>query len=76
MPENHHHNSDIRRMKEEIHQLADQQVKIMTTAALSGMTSDEANAYESRHQRIRRLLQELQSLQKRTRRRRPIGFSH
>lgn len=74
MPENHHRNVHIRHMREEIHQLADQQVKVMTTAVLSGMTSDEAKAYESRHERIRSLLKELQFLQKRnSRRRRAIG---
>jgi len=62
-------------MREEIHQLADEQVKAMTAAALDGMTMDEANAYESRHERIRYLLGELQSLQKRnSRRRRPFRF--
>jgi len=62
-------------MREEIHQLADEQVKAMTTAALSGMTNDEAYAYESRHERIRRLLKELQSLQTRNSRgRRPMSF--
>lgn len=78
MPENHHHNlTTIRRIREEIHQLADEQVKTMTAAALSDVTNDEANAYESRHERIRRLLGELQSRQQRNRRRRrPISFSH
>jgi hypothetical protein len=77
MPENHHYNSEtIRRMKQEIHQLADEQVKAMTTAALSGMANDEAKRYERRHERMRHLLGELQSLQKRKSRRRPIGFSH
>ena len=64
-------------MREEIHQLAHEQVKAMTTAVLSGMTNDQANAYERRHERMRRLLGELQSLQKRNgRRRRPISFFH
>lgn len=76
MSENPHRNLRIRHMREEIHQLANQQVTVMTAAALRGMTSDEAEAYESRHERIRYLLKELQFLKKGNgRRRRAISSS-
>jgi hypothetical protein len=50
-------------MTEEIYRLADEQAKALKRAAFLGITMNEANACDSRRERISRLVAEIEQLQ-------------
>jgi len=58
------HTSAIKRMTEEIYSLAEEQTKALKAATFLGMTTNEANEWDSRRGRIRHLVTEIEQLQK------------
>jgi len=55
----------IRRLSEEIADPRGQQVVAQNTAAINGMTADESIQYKERHWRLKELLRELATLDRR-----------
>ena len=55
----------IQRLSEEIAELRGQQVVAQNTATINGMTADESTQYKQRHRRLKELLRELATLDRR-----------
>ena len=49
----------VQGLREEIDSLRQQQIAAQESAALAGMTPEEAQGYKERHRRIRKLMEEL-----------------
>jgi len=52
----------IKALGEEIDSLRQEQIAAQASAALAGMTLEEARGYKQRHRRIRKLMEELAGL--------------
>jgi hypothetical protein len=55
----------VRRLSEEIAELHRLQAAAQNTAAINGMTADESTQYKERHRRLKELLRELATLDRR-----------
>jgi predicted component of type VI protein secretion system len=55
----------VRRLSEEIAELHRLQAAAQNTAAINGMTADESTQYKERHRRLKELLTELATLDRR-----------
>jgi Asp-tRNA(Asn)/Glu-tRNA(Gln) amidotransferase C subunit len=58
------HESAVHRLKEEIDWLTKEQSEALLTATYLGMTPDEAKEYDSRRDKILKLVEQLRQLEK------------